>query len=130
MSTTTARSTSTRAVLAGVLLVSVLLAGVVSFYAASTPDGLTKVSQDQGFAETETDHAAAEGPFAGYASSFVDDDRLGGGLAGVVGVLGVLALGSGIALVLRRRGATASTREDTAAENAGTPETSENIGGR
>lgn len=94
---------STRAVALGILLVSLLLAGVVSFYAASSPDGLTKVSQDQGFADTEEDHGAADGPFAGYGSSFIDDERLSGGVAGVVGVLVVLALGSGLTLALRRR---------------------------
>ncbi len=94
---------STRSVAVGILLVSLLLAGVVSFYAASSPDGLTKVSQDQGFADTEEEHDAADGPFAGYGSSFIDDERLSGGVAGVVGVLVVLALGSGLTLLVRRR---------------------------
>lgn len=94
---------SNRAVGLGILLVALLLAGVVSFYAASTPDGLTKVSQDEGFADTETEHGAGDGPFAGYGASFVDDDRLSGGLAGVVGVVVVLALAGGLTLVLRRR---------------------------
>ena len=97
------RRVSTRALVAGVLLVTLVLAGVVSHYAADSPDGLTKVSQDQGFADTETDHRAGDGPFAGYGASFVDDDRLSGGLAGVVGVLVVLGLGTGLTLVLRRR---------------------------
>lgn len=94
---------SVKAVAVGILVVSLLLAGVVSFYAASSPDGLTKVSQDQGFADTEEEHGAADGPFAGYGSSFIDDERLSGGVAGVVGVLVVLALGSGLTLALRRR---------------------------
>lgn len=94
---------STRSVALGILVVSLLLAGVVSFYAASSPDGLTKVSQDQGFADTEEEHGAADGPFAGYGTSFIDDERLSGGVAGVVGVLVVLALGSGLTLALRRR---------------------------
>jgi len=105
MSTEARRSPrfSTRAVLLGVLLVSLLLAGIVSYYAASTPDGLTKVSADEGFADAEKEHATSDGPFAGYESTFIDGDRLGGGLAGVVGVLVVLALAGGVAYVLRRR---------------------------
>ena len=94
---------STRTVRLGILLVALVLAGVVSFYAASSPDGLTKVSLDKGFAETETEHGAADGPFAGYGSSFIDDERLSGGVAGIVGVLVVLLLAGGVTYVVRRR---------------------------
>ncbi len=97
------RRPSTRATALGVLLVTLVLAGVVSFYAATSPDGLTKVSQDEGFASSEKDHAADDGPFAGYDSSFIDDERLSGGVAGVVGVVVVLLLGTGLAHVVRRR---------------------------
>ena len=56
---------------AGILVVALLLAGVVSFYAASSPDGLTKVSLDKGFADTEEDHGAAtaRSPATAAASS-------------------------------------------------------------
>ena len=94
---------STRATALGILLVALVLAGVVSFYAAATPDGLTKVSEDEGFASSEKEHATGDGPFAGYGSSFIDDERLSGGVAGVVGVVVVLALGTGLAYVVRRR---------------------------
>lgn len=87
------RRPSTRAVAAGLLLVTLLIAGVLSRYASSEPDGLTKVSQEQGFADTETEHATSSSPFAGYD----------GALAGVVGVVVVLALGGGLTLALRRR---------------------------
>jgi len=97
------RTVSTRAVGVGILLVSIALAAFLSFYASSSPDGLNKVAQDEGFADTEEDHAAGEGPFAGYSATFVDDERLSGGVAGVVGVLVVLGIGSGLTLVLRRR---------------------------
>ena len=93
---------STRAVAAGIFVVALILAGVVSFYAASTPDGLTKVSEDQKFATSQKAHATEDGPFAGYGASFVDNDRLSGGVAGIVGVLVVLALGSGLTFAVRR----------------------------
>lgn len=117
MSARTAQGVSTRAVVVGALLVSLLLAGVVSFYAASTPDGLTKVSQEQGFAETETEHGAAEGPFAGYDAGFLDGDRLSGGVAGVAGVLVVLVLGTALAYGVRRR----SSAGTDAGTDAGAP---------
>lgn len=75
-------------VLAG-LVVALVLAGVVSRFADSNPDGLTKVSQDHGFAHTEKSHGAL---FDGYGSA-----------TGVVGVLVVLALAGGVTYVVRRR---------------------------
>ena len=97
------RRVSTRVVAASVLLLALLLAGVVSFYADSDPDGLTKVSRDQGFAQTEERHPAGEGPLAGYDASFLDHGRLSGGVAGVLGVLVVLGLTGGLTWVVRRR---------------------------
>lgn len=87
----------------GIAVVALILAGVVSFYASGSPDGLTKVSQDSGFADTETDHGSADSPLAGYAAKDVDNDRLSGGLAGVIGVGVVLALSTGLIYVVRRR---------------------------
>ena len=72
------------------MLVALLLAGVASFYASGDPDGLTKVSEDQGFAQTEQEHQTGDGPFAGYETKGVADGRLSGGMAGVVGSLVVL----------------------------------------
>ena len=46
------KRTSTKVVAAGILLVALVLAGVVSRFASSDPDGLTKVSEDNGFADT------------------------------------------------------------------------------
>lgn len=90
-------------VAAGMLVVALVLAGVVSHYAADSPDGLNRVAIDQGFSDTEESHAAGDGPFSGYDASFVGDDRLSGGVAGVVGVLVVLVLAGGLTFVLRRR---------------------------
>jgi cobalt/nickel transport protein len=97
------RRTSTAGIAAGILVVALVLAGVVSFYASGSPDGLERVAQDQGFSDTERDHATADGPLAGYSADDVDDERLSGGLAGAIGVVVVLALAGGLALVVRRR---------------------------
>lgn len=99
----TGRRVSTRVVGVSILLVALLLAGVVSFYASSSPDGLNRVAEDRGFAQTEERHPNADGTFAGYETGEVEDDRISGGLAGVAGVLVVLVLSGGLALVLRRR---------------------------
>ncbi len=93
----------TRLVLAGLLVATLLMAGVVSFYASSAPDGLDRVSQDEGFASTEKEHGSAGSPLSDYAVDGVDDERVSGGLAGVLGVGVVLVLTAGIAYAVRRR---------------------------
>ncbi|MGZ5415568.1 MAG: PDGLE domain-containing protein [Nocardioides sp.] len=94
---------STRALVVVGVLVALLLAGVASYYASSDPDGLNRVAEDQGIAQTEREHQAGDGPLAGYETKGVDDDRLSVLVAGVTGSLVVLALFGGLTLVLRRR---------------------------
>lgn len=103
-----------RIVAAGILLVALLLAGGASFYASGSPDGLESVASDKGFIDTAEDHATGSGPFADYDATFLDDERGSVGVAGVVGVLVVLALGSGIAYAVRRS-APASARDESTA---------------
>ena len=78
-----------------------LLAGVVSYYASGSPDGLNKVAADQGLADKEKESAAADSPLAGYSTKDVDNERLSGGLAGVVGVGVVLVIAGGARLSVR-----------------------------
>jgi cobalt/nickel transport protein len=103
----------TRAFLLAGVLVALLIAGVGSFYASSSPDGLEATAAEQGFDSTARDSATAGSPLADYATAGVDSDRLSGGLAGVAGVLLVLALAGGLVMVVRRRDhpAAAATRD-------------------
>lgn len=94
----------TRTFLLTGLLAALLLGGVVSYYASSHPDGLEHVAEQVGFLDSADEHAAADGPMADYAVKGVEDDRLSGGLAGVVGVGVTLLLAGGLALLVRRRG--------------------------
>ena len=86
------------------LLVALLVAGFGSYYASSHPDGLEFVAGKTGFLDSAEKPKTADSPFADYETQGVDDDRLGGGLAGVAGVLLVLVLMGGIAYAVRRRG--------------------------
>jgi cobalt/nickel transport protein len=113
------RRVSTKALVITGLLVALLLAGVVSHYASPDPDGLNRVAEDKGFAATERDHGAADGPMAGYDVKGVTDDRLSGGLAGVAGSLVVLALAGGLTLVVRRRARSADTERERTAQQSG-----------
>lgn len=71
---------------AGFFLAAAVLAGGVSFYASSHPDGLEKVAEDKGFLETAKDSAVANSPLADYGVSGVDNERLSVGLSGLIGV--------------------------------------------
>ncbi|MFC9890865.1 energy-coupling factor ABC transporter permease [Streptomyces pilosus] len=98
------------------LATSLLLAGFVSFYASADPDGLEKVAGDHGIDEKAEEHPIAGSPLADYGVEDVDDDRLSGGLAGVIGVGVTVVAGTGVFhLVARRRRADAGTDADSPA---------------
>jgi cobalt/nickel transport protein len=94
---------TTRALLLVGVLVSLVLAGFVSFYASSSPDGLERVAGEEGFLDSGREPASAGSPFADYATRGIEDGRLSGGLAGVVGVLVVGALAFVLFRALARR---------------------------
>jgi len=70
------------------VLVTLLVVGGASFFASSKPDGLEYVADRLGFGHTAEKR----------------DAPLSGGVAGLVGAVTVLALASGLAFVVRRRG--------------------------
>jgi cobalt/nickel transport system permease protein len=78
-----------RGVLLGGLGVTLLLAGVASSWASSSPDGLERVAEDRGFLDTAREHAVTWG--------LGDYGGVGGipvGVAGVLGVAVVVLLGT------------------------------------
>ena len=96
-------------------LIALVLAGAVSYFASSDPDGLdsvtlegcTVVETEQGealegscIAQNATEHALASGPLADYAVE--GDDRFTG-VAGVIGVVATLVVAGGLFWLLRRR---------------------------
>jgi len=97
------RRPSTRTLVAVGVLVSLLLAGIGSFYSSALPDGLEFVAEQTGFADSAREHATADSPFAEYATKGVDSPRLSGGLAGVAGSVLVLVIAGGLFMLLRRR---------------------------
>lgn len=101
-----ARGTSRRKLWIGGLVTSLLLAGFVSFYASSNPDGLEKVAADQGIDRQTKEHASADSPLADYGVRDVDDARLSGGLAGVIGVGVTVVAGTGVFWAVRKRRST------------------------
>jgi cobalt/nickel transport system permease protein len=85
------------------LAASLVLAGFVSFYASTDPDGLEKVARDQGIDKRTEEHASAGSPLADYGVKDVSDARLSGGLAGVIGVGVTVVAGSAVFWAVRRR---------------------------
>lgn len=92
---------ATRRLLLAGLVVALVVAGVLSLASSASPDGLSRVAGDLGFASTATASGAESGPLAGYQVAGVGDSRFSGGLAGVLGCLVVLALST---LLFRLRG--------------------------
>jgi hypothetical protein len=85
------------------LVVTAVLAGIVSGFASGSPDGLERVAEDEGFIDEAADHDLADSPVADYGVEGVDNPRLSTGLAGLVGVAITFALGCGLFLLVRRR---------------------------
>jgi cobalt/nickel transport protein len=102
--------------LAGGLLVALLLAGVVSNFASSSPDGLDATARqgctfdDHGtitggscMLQREQAHQAGDSPLAGYGIRGIDNPYLSTGLAGALGVLITFGIGGGVFWLVRRR---------------------------
>ena len=84
------------------LVLSLVLAGGLSYYASSEPDGFEKSAGEIGFLDTAEDSPLADSPLADYGVGGVENERLSGGLAGVIGVASTAAISFGIFYTLRR----------------------------
>jgi cobalt/nickel transport system permease protein len=82
----------------GALLLTLLLAGVASFFASSNPDGLEYVAEDQGFIDSAKDHFFGSFALADYG----DVGGIPVGVAGIIGVVLVLAFGYGLFRLVTR----------------------------
>lgn len=99
----------------GFAAATLLIAGVVSYFASSSPDGLDsatlkgcEVVETDGaetlngdcIAQHATDHAMAGSPFADYSIAGRDGT---GGLAGIIGVLVTVSVAGGAFWLIARR---------------------------
>jgi len=92
---------SSRPFLVGGVGVTLILAGIVSFFASSSPDGLESVGAEKGFLDQATAH-----PLGSWALS--DYGAVGGipvGIAGVIGVGITLLVAGSIGYAARRSAA-------------------------
>jgi len=101
---------------AGFLVVALLVAGALSYFASSDPDGLDTVTlagcdvveteagerlEGTCIAQHADDHSLAGSPLADYAVGGADGTV---GVAGVIGVVVTLLVAGGLFWLLRRRG--------------------------
>ena len=84
-------------------IASLFLAGVVSFYASSHPDGLEKVAEDIGFIETAKENTNSDVILSDYGFKGIDNPRLSTGAAGVIGVVATGAISTGLFFLIRRK---------------------------
>ncbi|RSM89558.1 hypothetical protein DMH04_06140 [Kibdelosporangium aridum] len=96
----------------GFALIALILAGGVSYFADSNPDGLDHatlqgctVGEDEQLtgtciAQGATDHSLKDSPLADYAVGGTEGTT---GLAGVIGVIATLVVAGGLFWVLRKR---------------------------
>lgn len=84
------------------LLVTIIVAVVVAQFASSSPDGLEYVAEEQGFAESATDHDLSSSPLADYGENISDNGGLNTAVAGLLGVLITLGVGYGVFWIARR----------------------------
>lgn len=110
---------SVKPLLIGGGVVALALAGIVSFFASSNPDGLEYVAEGEGFLDRARDHAFGDFALADYGA-------VGGIPVGVAGILGV-AIVVVIGLVLFRlvagrsstgRASSGRSSSDRSTENA------------
>ena len=94
----------------GAVLVALVLATAISQFAAGDPDGLERVAEDTGFADTAVAQPFADGLFADYATRGLDNEGLSLAIAGSTGVLLTLTVGWGMASAQRRLRPTPSPR--------------------
>ncbi len=101
-----------RGFLLGSLVFALILAGIVSFYASSKPDGLEKVAEDEGFLSSAQDHSLGDSPLADYATAGIDNARLSVGVAGILGVVITLLIGAALFYIISRRSRATGVRSE------------------
>ena len=87
-------------VIAGLVLACGLAASS-AWLADDSPDGLSTVAREEGFAGRGTGHALEDSPVAGYSIDEIEDEGMGTAAAGLLGVLLTFLIAAGAAGVAR-----------------------------
>ncbi|MDJ0925079.1 MAG: PDGLE domain-containing protein [Acidimicrobiia bacterium] len=95
-------SGNNRRFLLGGIVVTLLVAVVVTQFSSSDPDGLEYVAEQEGFADTAEEHDLTEGPLADYTTDVTSNSRANTAIAAVAGVGLTLIIGYGVFWLARR----------------------------
>jgi len=83
--------------------VSLLLALFLSPFASSSPDGLEKVAEHQGFAEKgESWTLRRYAPFRNYTLPWIENEKLSTAIAGAIGTFAIFLIAVGLARCLKK----------------------------
>ncbi len=80
------------------LVISLLVAALLSPFASAFPDGLERVAEDYGFLQTATGQEVVNSPIPDYVMPGIQNEGLA---TAVAGVLGVVITFAGITLLLK-----------------------------
>ncbi len=81
------------------LIISLVIAGVISLYASSSPDGLERIAEDKGFSSKGKE--VIRSPMSDYAIPGISNFKLAASLAGLIGTLLIFLLMYGIGKALK-----------------------------
>lgn len=84
------------------MLVSVVMATVISLFASSSPDGLEHVAENLGFIEHGEGHEVIESPMPDYAILGIENETIAASLAGLSGTLIMFLLVYGVGSLLKK----------------------------
>jgi len=84
-------------------VIALVLAGVISIFASSWPDGLEKVAEKLNFLEKGEGEPALTSPIPDYAMPGVGNEKLATSVAGIIGTLIVFGFSYGIAMLIKQR---------------------------
>lgn len=85
----------------GGVVVALAMATIVSQFAAADPDGLERVAEDTGIAESAEEHPLADALFADYATSGIENEQVSLAVAGASGVVVTLMVMLGLIAAVR-----------------------------
>jgi len=85
------------------LIVAIFLAGIISIFASSYPDGLEKVAENLGFLEKGEGQPSVKSPVPDYEWPGLENKKLATSIAGIAGTLIVFGLSYGLAAILKHK---------------------------
>jgi len=85
------------------VIIALFLAGIISMFASSFPDGLEKVAENLGFLEKGEGEPTIKSPIPDYAIPGIKNEKLATSIAGIAGTLLVFGLGYGLAAILKHK---------------------------